>query len=450
MKNYIKLFSLLIIAIVGFNSCDQDDDLVFTAQEPAEGISFSNSFLDEYILTVAASNNLGERFTWNDADFGVPTNITYELENSILGDFTDATTISSTDGNELAVTIGQMLGFAEAAGLDNDPDTENPNTGTLYFRVKAIVGTEGLPTYSATQELTVVLPEIVVGGGAFEIASWGVVGSGYNNWGGFADGKFYTTAVPGVIVSYVNLVDGEIKFRENNQWGGDLGDANLDGVLDADPDNNIAVTAGDYKITINTNDNSYTIEPYSWGVVGSGFNDWGATPDAKFYYDYTTDTFKAGVRLIDGEIKFRMNNAWDVNLGDADLDGVLDTDSDNNIAVTEGHYLITINLNDNSYTIEASTVWGVVGSGFNDWGATPDASLTEIQPGVFFAENVTLVDGEVKFRPNNEWNGDYGDANDDGILDQDSDNNITVTAGNHVISIDFNDPSGPVYYLGSR
>ena len=283
MKKYIKLLSLLTIAFISLNACDQDDDLVFTAQEPVDGIVFSNSFLDEYVLTVAASNNLGERFTWQDADFGVPTNTSYELENSILGDFTDATTVGTTDGNELAVTIGDMLAFAEAAGLDNDPNTDMPNTGTLYFRVKGFIGTEGLPTYSATQELTVVLPEEVLGGGSFEIATWGVVGSGYNNWGAFADGKFYTTAVPGVIVSYVNLVDGEIKFRENNQWGGDLGDANLDGILDADDGNNIAVTAGDYKITIDTNDNSYTIEPFSWGIVGSGFNDWGASPDAKLY-----------------------------------------------------------------------------------------------------------------------------------------------------------------------
>ena len=47
----------------------------------------------------------------------------------------------------------------------------------------------------------------------------------------------------------------------------------------------------------------------------------------------------------------------------------LDADANNNIAVTEGHYLMTINLNDNSYTLEATdSVWGIVGSGYNDWG----------------------------------------------------------------------------------
>ncbi|GAA4238267.1 SusF/SusE family outer membrane protein [Postechiella marina] len=452
MKN-IKLLSLLLIAIVGFVACDQEDDLVFTAQAPTEGIIFSNTFLEEYVLTAAASTNLGERFTWEDANYGVPTNVTYELENSILGDFTDATTVGTNDGNELAVTIGEMLAFAQAAGLDNDPNTELPNTGTLYFRVKGFVGTEGLPTYSAIQELTVTLPEEIEGGGSvFEVATWGVVGSGYNNWGAFADAKFYTTSTPGVIVSYVNLIDGEIKFRENNDWTVSLGDANNDGILDTDDSNNIPVTAGDYKITIDTNDNSYTIEAFSWGVVGSGYNDWGnAGPDAKFYYDYTTDTFKTSVQLLDGEIKFRMNNEWNVSLGDANADNVLDSDENNNIASTAGHYLITINLNDNAYTIEESTVYGIVGSGYNDWGnAGADAALTEIQPGVWFAENINLIDGEVKFRENNAWDVSYGDAGDDGVIDMDADNNIAVTAGNYVAFIDFNDASGPVYYLGSR
>lgn len=451
MKN-IKFLSLLLVAIISFNACDQNDDLVFTAQEPAEGISFSNSFLDEYVLTTAASNNLGERFTWEDANYGVPTNVNYELQNSILGDFTDATTVGTTDKNSLAVTIDNMLSYAKAAGLDNDPNTDNPNTGKLYFRVKAFIGTEGLPAYSPMQELNVVLPENVpVGGGAFQVSSWGIVGSGYNNWGAFADGKFYTTSAAGVIVSYVNLITGEIKFRENNAWDSSLGDANKDGILDTDENNNIAVTAGNYKITIDTNDKSYTIEPFSWGIVGSGFNDWGATPDAKFYYDYTTDTFKTSVKLLDGEIKFRMNNAWDVSFGDANADGVLDTDADNNIASTAGHYLITLNLNDKTYTVETSDIYGIVGSGFNDWGAAgPDASLTEIQPGVWFAENITLLDGDIKFRQNNAWDVSYGDANADKILDTDADNNIVSEAGNYVISIDFNDPDGPKYSLGKR
>jgi hypothetical protein len=326
------------------------------------------------------------------------------------------------------------------AGIGED------ESGALSFRIKAFLGDEGTATefsYTPIQLINVTIPSQGTGGSGIEPSTWGVVGSGYNNWGAFADGQFYTTSEPGVIVSYVSLITGDIKFRENNEWGGDLGDATGDGVLDADPDNNISVTEGDYKITINTNDNSYTIEEFSWGIVGSGYNDWGgAGPDAKFYYDYTTDTFKVGVKLIDGEIKVRPNNTWGGDLGDANGDGVLDADSDNNIAVTEGHYMMTINLNDNSYSLESSTVWGIVGSGYNDWGgAGPDFALTEVQPNIFVGDVANLVDGEIKFRSNNEWGDDLGDANGDEVLDADPDNNIAVTAGGYRVRIDFNDNS---------
>lgn len=441
----------MIVAVLGFNSCEKDE-LVFTAKAPGE-FAFTNNFLPQYVLTSATSANIGERFTWESQSFEVPVAVNYELQGSVTGDFTDLMVIGSTSGNDQAVTVGKLLSMAADAGLDNDPNTENPNTGDVYFRLRAYSGANAIETLSSVQTLTLFLPEIVDTGGGFAIASWGVVGSGYNDWGGAGpDGQFYTTAASGVIVSYVNLVTGDIKFRENNEWGGDVGDANLDGILDTDPDNNIAVTAGDYKITIDTNDMSYTIEPFSWGVVGSGYNDWGAAgPDAKFHYDYTTDTFKVGVKLIDGDIKIRPLNTWSGDLGDANLDGILDSDADNNIAVTAGHYLITMDLKDNSYSIVAAPVWGVVGSGYNNWGADgPDAALTEIQPGVMFGDDITLIDGDIKFRADNTWSGDLGDANADGILDADPDNNIAVTAGNYVVTIDFNDPDGPRYHLTKR
>ena len=462
--NFSKtLFAL--IAILSYISCENDDlNPEFTVQPASEQVAFSNTVAAEYVLSAATGENIAERFIWNTPDFGVQTQISYTLEGSVSETFEtidyDSGAIQETNH---AVTIGNLLDLAlneELLNLDTDPNTTdadgNPNnTGVIYFRIKAFVGTgQGQDAVSSTSEslaLNITLIEDTGAGSGIEISTWGVVGSGYNNWGAFADGQFYTTATPNVIVSYVTLVDGEIKFRENNAWDSNLGDANSDGILDADPDNNIAVTAGDYRITINLSDNSYTIEEFSWGVVGSGYNDWGnAGPDAKFYYDYTTDTFRLGVRLVDGQIKLRMNNDWTVSFGDVQGDGILDTDSDNNIDVTAGHYVIAVDFKDNSYTIEEGTLWGIVGSGYNDWGATPDYTLTEVNPGIWYAEGVPLVTGDIKIRPNNTWDGDYGDADADGVLDQDPDNNIAVDAGNYVVRIDFTDPSNPAYYLGQR
>lgn len=434
----LSILGLFIFALISFNSCETEDDVVFTTQDP-EGFVFTNSILDNYVLAAGTSSNLGERFTWASADFGVPTNTTYELQSSISGDFTDATVVSTTNSNELAMTIGQMMSIATEAGLDADPDSPEPNTGSFSVRLKAYAGDNGgaNDAFSNTLLINVELLEgSGTGGSGISPATWGVVGSGYNDWGGAGpDGQFYTTSDADVYVAYVTLIDGEIKFRENNEWTNDFGDDGADGTLDAGGAN-IAVTAGTYKITLNIGAGIYSMEAFSWGVVGSGYNDWGNDgPDAKFYYDYTTDTFKSDVKLLDGEIKFRQNNEWVSDFGDTGADGTLEAGGDN-IAVTAGHYSITLNFNDNTYSIESADVWGIVGSGFNDWGnGGPDFALTQVQPDVYYGDIATLIDGEIKFRPNNDWATDFGDTGADGTLDAGGDN-IAVTAGLYRVKLD--------------
>ena len=434
----LSILGLFLIALISFNSCEMEDDVVFVTQDPS-GFVFTNSTSDVYLLSTLVSSNLGERFTWNSADFGVPTNVSYELQRSIMGDFSDMQVVDVTTGNEIAMTIGQMLNIANEAGLDDDPTSDAPNTGSFALRLMAFPGDGNSEeaTYSDTLVLNVeILEQTDTGGGGVEIAALGVVGSGYNNWGNYADGFFYTTDTPDEYVSYVTLVDGEIKFRVNNDWGVNYGGSGGTLVQDGD---NIPVTAGTYKITVNLADLSYSIDPYSWGVVGSAFNDWGgAGPDGKFYYDYTTNTFKVGIKLMDGEMKIRFNNDWGLNFGDTGADGTIDQDGDN-IAVSAGHYLLTLDLEAGTLVIDdTATVFGVVGSGFNDWGgAGPDFSLTEIQDGIFYGDLVNLLDGEIKFRANNDWGLNYGDSGADGTIDQDGDN-IAVTAGAARVRLDTN------------
>ncbi len=430
MKNF-KLLLLAVFAIFSLNSCEENDDLVFTAAPEGE-FTFVNSFLDEYVLTTTTSNNIAERFVFNPAKFDVPSPINYVLETSVSGDFTDAMDLTSpTTTNEIPVTVGQLINLATDAGI-----TEN---GILNFRVKAFLGDLATTTefsYSPIQMLNVTIATDAGGGSGIEPVSWGIVGSGYNNWGAFEDQTFYSTDQAGVFFTHVTLVDGEIKFRENNMWDNDFGDTGADGTLEAGGDN-IVVTAGTYKIIMNTNDNTYTMEPFSWGVVGSGYNDWGASPDARFTYDYVTDTYKVGVRLVDGEIKFRKNNDWNEDFGDTGADMTLEAGGDN-IVVTAGHYAITLDFNAGTYTMEPTNLYGVVGSGYNDWGATQDFTFTPLSNDIWVAEVVTLVDGEIKFRINDAWDSDFGDTGADGTLDAGGDN-IVVTAGNYRIKLNLMD-----------
>src|SRR5690606_40627505 len=60
-----------------------------------------------------------------------------------------------------------------------------------------------------------------------------------------------------------------------------------------------------------------------------------------FDYDKKTDTWYVTTDLATGEIKFRLNNKWDWNLGGA-LDGL--TQGGDNIAVEAGNYTITLTV----------------------------------------------------------------------------------------------------------
>ena len=451
-----KFFLTLIVISVFTTACENDDFIPeFTLQEASEQVAFVNSFSNEYLLSAETKNNIAERFVWSQPSFAVQTAVNYNVEGSVSNNFSTIDYESGTiSENNHAITVGTLLTIAkDILMLDTDPNTTNDqgepnNTGVIYFRVKAFPGSgsggDAIISTSETVELNITLIEETGAGSGISISSWGVVGSGYNNWGAFTDAPFYTTSTDGVYVAYVTLLDGEIKFRENNDWTNNYGDSGADGTLDAGGDN-IVVSAGNYKITLNLNDLTYSMEEFSWGVVGSGYNEWGATPDAKFFYDYTTNTFKVNVKLIDGEIKFRLNNAWDSNYGDSGADGTLDAGGDN-IVVTEGFYQIILDLNNLTYTIEAADAWGIVGSGYNDWGATPDFTMTEVNPGIWVADGATLIDGEIKFRINQAWDTNYGDSGADGTLDAGGDN-IAVTAGTYVITMNLNELT---YSLGKQ
>ncbi|MBL7474019.1 SusF/SusE family outer membrane protein [Robertkochia sediminum] len=449
----IKLFALAAAAGLGFTACDNEDYLEITAVAPVDTLVFTNTLETEYLISSQTNANVAERFVWSTPDFGAPTPVQYALEGSVNADFsTEDYNSGAVSENNQAVKVKDLMAMAEALGLDSDPTTSGPdgepnNTGEVYFRVKAFVGDEGavngVNTISEIAAMTITMIEETGAGSGISIASWGVVGSAANNWGAYPDLPMYDDG-SGVLFGYVYLNAGEMKFRENNDWGNNLGDTGADGITDPDGDNIAIAEAGRYKVTLDTNSGAYTIEPFTIGVVGSAYNDWGgAGPDAPLYYDYTTDTFKAGVQLMEGEMKLRVNNDWAVNYG-ADAEGNITED---NIPVAAGHYLITLDLNNNTIAVAETTTYGVVGSAFNDWGgAGPDAALTEIQPGIFYADGVMLLDGEMKFRVNNDWGVNYGDTGVDGILDLDGDN-IATTAGTYRVMVDFTDSSAPTYTL---
>ncbi|HSP82830.1 MAG TPA: SusF/SusE family outer membrane protein [Gillisia sp.] len=372
----MKKLSILMFAFVAFTgltSCSSDDDVVFIAQPDIEGISFVNSFNSNYVLTAATATNIAERFVWNTVDFGTPTNITYELEGSSDATFLTSGLVLNTSENNLAVTVAQLMALAEDAGLDNDPNTDASNTGTLYFRVKAYAGTDGSNALSETSEvksLTVTLPET----GEMEevFKNLFLVGSAtateWNNSPTSNNYPLFRDAVNPNIYHYTGKLTGgeDMGFKlieVKGLWAPQYGGAN--GTLvyrptdaDTDPAPIPVSTTGYYTITVDIDELTYTVEPYDAsgkttydiiGLVGDGTTvgwpgDSNPTPDIKLTKSTFDEHiwFARGIELTDGPVKFRANLEWSISWGGGEnFPSGLATNDD--IMAKEGTYDVWFN-----------------------------------------------------------------------------------------------------------
>ena len=361
----MKKFQILILAFValaGFNSCSSEDDVVFTTEPDPEGISFVNTFASTYVLTPATAENNAERFVWNEIELDVPTNISYELQGSTSADFQSFTVLGTSTDNNVAVTVQQLMDLAEEAGLDNDPETEMPNTGTLYFRVVASAGTAGeLAHVSEVQSLTVMLPEDT-GEGEINLREFYFVGNATpDNWNNNGNNipLFRDADNPDVYYYTGKFNAGEFKLLEvlgqwQPQWGLDGGNVTSSDILGADPGAFVIESAGYYSFEINVDEMTYSLEPYdasgattyeTIGLIGDATpNGWDSDIDMTQLEFNPHIWYLQDVALTDGKIKFRAGDAWDVSWG-TDSGALSDKTSlgGPDIPVEEGVYDIWFN-----------------------------------------------------------------------------------------------------------
>ncbi len=436
MKKVInKIFLLLTISLV-LGACN-DDELTRLNPDATTTVALSSN---DVVLEKANIGQDALNITWTEPEFGYSAAASYQILFDLAGgDFSSAQVVSV--GQELSKTFEteELNKILISLGVEPKEATE------VIVKVKAVLS-KTTSVDSPTNSLMITAYQDLL-----DLSSpWGVVGSAYNDWGATPDAPFYKVqGQPNVYVAYVTLKDGEWKIRKDNDWTVNYGDDGGDGTLEAGGAN-ISATAGTYKIVFDEANLTYTIEKYTWGIVGSAYNDWGATPDAPLEYDPYTDTWRTQVKLLEGEFKIRLNNDWGTNYGDDNADGTLD-DGGANIVVSAGYYEIIVNFNDMTYTLEKTQIWGVVGSGYNDWGATPDFPFKRdfSKDDVYVIDEITLLDGEIKFRVNNDWAINYGDTGLDGILEEGGDN-IPSTAGVYSIVLDFSNPSVPTYSITAK
>lgn len=370
MKKFSILF-LAFVALLSFNACTQDDDIVFVAQPDPEGIQFSNSLQSTYVLPSANPDNLAERFVWNEVDFQAPTTISYELQGSVSEAFDSYMVIGSTGSNNLGVTIGQMLDLAEEAGLDNDPETEMPNTGTVYFKVRAFAGEgEGnaLEEFSEILSVNVELPEGEEGEapkmelylvGDATAAGWNPAN---NNTPLFRDGEneniyyFQGRFAGGETAEGFKLLQ---TTEWQPQWGLSNGALSNSTILGEDPNAFPVEDDAYYSLMVNVDEMTYTWEAIdetaanvqtNIGIIGNATSGgWDADTDMTQSEFNPHIWYIQGIELVDGEAKFRADDAWDLDWGGATPISGETAVAGENIPVSAGTYDVWFNTLDGRY-----------------------------------------------------------------------------------------------------
>ncbi len=431
--NKLNTYVVLFLSLLTFVSCDEKEEHMLINEDEVK----SEVTLSTNSLVLTKDDVISNALTIGMSKVNLDVDVVPEYK--FILSVGEASKKFSVSGDALS----KVFSSVELNKLLLDLGAEPEKEGTVTFKGIVKLGAMEVATAEKSIKVTTYAMKLDL------TTTWGVVGSATpNGWNGPDLPMYKNTENPEEMVAYVTLKDGEIKFRENNDWGNNYGGA--DGVLSAGGAN-IPITAGTYKITVNLTALTYKVESFTWGVVGSATpNEWNG-PDIAMQYDPTSDMWKAVAKLAKGEIKFRKNNDWAVNFGAGDAEGTI-KEGGANIPVEAGNYLIEVNFNDKTYKVtKIDFIWGVVGSATpNEWNG-PDITMNMdfAQEGVWYVNNATLKNGEIKFRANEDWANNYGSNEADGNL-QAGGANIKVEAGVYDIVLNLSNSDAPTYKLTKK
>lgn len=143
-----------------------------------------------------------------------------------------------------------------------------------------------------------------------------------------------------------------------------------------------------------------------------------------------------------GEFKFS-TPGWAMNWGDSDGDGILEPGGDNLSVAEPGFYKMNVNLDTISmdylsYSV-VKTEWGIIGDA-TPGGWDSDTDMTYNPESGAWEITADLTKGELKFRPNNDWPGNFGDNSGDAILEVDGANIAIPSAGTYIIKLYIDKP----------
>ncbi|GAA4826338.1 SusE domain-containing protein [Algivirga pacifica] len=340
MKNRYNIALAVALGLFGMTatSCTEEalKPTVLAEEErtaPVVSLDGSYVFVEETI-------NEEMEITWAPVNIGVNVGVSYKVEMGKAGaDFAEVVELGITEETALSVARKDFNKGLLTLGLQaNKVDNVEVRVVASFANYS---GFEPMSSTAATVEVTpwadpTAFPDLLYLAGSFQ------------GWNNANDVTVLNSIGVGEYQGFYLFHEAETWFKiltKKGAWDSQWGErGGADGILDpndgSDPDALYYTGAGFYKIYVNFATKEYSVTPVTWGVIGD------ATPgvwndDTDMTYDPATGTYSVTMDLNDGQIKFRLADGWDVNLGDDN--GVL-TPNGPNILVSAGNYTITLKV----------------------------------------------------------------------------------------------------------
>lgn len=302
MKNIFKLLFVSLLAALLW-SCEKDEDRAIVSDPTTSSLTSDKTSL---ILTKETSTEDVINFAFVSPNYGANVPITNELEFAKAGtNFVGAKSVILESNAKTITYKGQafnalMLNVGLAFNKASD----------IEVRLKSTVGVL-VPVYSTAIKLNIT---------PYALISYLYAPGAYQGWAPATANTLTSSTSNGEYEGYIDFRDvNDLEFKITADRSGDNGYGTDDGahlILNGGA-NLKAKTLGSQKITVNLNDKTFKLTPYSWGIIGSA-SPGGWDTDTNMFWNDLTQSFEIeNVALTVGEIKFRLNGSWDVNYGGA-------------------------------------------------------------------------------------------------------------------------------------
>jgi len=246
-------------------------------------------------------------------------------------------------------------------------------------------------------------------------------------------------------------------FPEKGSWDNGIGSdrfSNFIGCSDAGGNiKNSGTKDAYYFVVVDLNSKTLTVSESPKILGGSVAADWnpGNAVSMQMVEPGIYDTYQY-ITADGGGFKFvPTNGGWDGDFGASKTKaGTIVQNEEDNLTVTKsGFYRVRANMKDMTYSVD-ETSWGIIGDASpGGWGDDTNMTFTAAKGEYVWKADITLKDGEIKFRANDGWDINFGDDGVNGTLEYGG-KNIAVKAGTYHIELKLNSATGFSYTIAIK